>query len=40
MFAVEGYDSFWLEFVLTDGKATAVIGLYADGRRESSPRVK
>ena len=40
MFAVEGYDSFWLEFVLTDGKATAVIGLYAGGRRESSPRIK
>jgi hypothetical protein len=40
IFAVEGYDSFWLEFVMTDGKATSVIGIYGDGRREASPRVK
>jgi predicted alpha/beta superfamily hydrolase len=40
IFAVEGYDSFWLEFVITDGKVSAVVGLYADGRRESSPRTK
>ena len=38
LFAVEGDDSFWLEFVLTDGKVSALVGLYADGRRESSPR--
>ena len=38
LFAVEGNDSFWLEFVLTDGKVSALAGLYADGRRESSPR--
>ena len=40
VFAVEGYDVYWIEFVLTDGKASAVVGLYADGRRESSPRIK
>lgn len=38
LFAVEGTDGFWLEFVLTDGKVSALAGLYADGRRESSPR--
>lgn len=38
LFAVEGADGFWLEFVLTDGKVSALAGLYADGRRESSPR--
>ena len=39
LFAVEGSDSFWLEFVLTDGKTSAVVGIYDDGRREPSPRL-
>jgi hypothetical protein len=39
-FAVEGHDAFWLEFVLADGEAAAVVGLYADGRREPLPRIK
>jgi predicted alpha/beta superfamily hydrolase len=40
IFAVEGYNVYWIEFVFTDGKITALVGLYADGRREPSPRVK
>lgn len=40
LFALEGYENFWLEFVVVDGKAASVIGLYADGRREPSERVK
>ncbi len=39
LFAVEGNDSFWLEFVMTDGKASAVLGLYADGNRDTSRRL-
>jgi hypothetical protein len=35
---VDGYCNFWLEFVLTDGKVTAVVRLYDDGRRETSLR--
>jgi hypothetical protein len=38
LFAVDGYCNFWLEFVLTDGKVTAVARLYDDGRRETSAR--
>ena len=38
LFAVDGYCNFWLEFVLTDGGVTAVVRLYDDGRRETSPR--
>lgn len=40
LFALDGYDNFWLEFVVVDGKAASVIGLYADGRRETSQRIK
>jgi len=28
------------EFVVVDGQAASVIGLYADGRREPSQRIK
>jgi predicted alpha/beta superfamily hydrolase len=38
LFAVDGHCYFWLEFVLTDGKVTAVVRLYEDGRRETSLR--
>ncbi len=38
LFALDSYDNFWLEFVLTDGKVTAVVGLYDYGQREPSPR--
>jgi hypothetical protein len=37
---VDGYCYFWLEFLLTDGKVTAVVRLYDEGRRETSPRSK
>jgi hypothetical protein len=40
LFALDGYDNFWLEFVSTDGKVTAVVGLYEGGQREPSPRSK
>jgi predicted alpha/beta superfamily hydrolase len=40
LFALDGLNNFWLEFVLTDGKVAAVVGLYNDGRRETSPRSK
>jgi len=40
LFVAEGLDNFRLEFVVKDGKAAGVVGLYADGRREPSPRTK
>jgi hypothetical protein len=40
LFAVEGLDYFRLEFVVKDGQATAVIGLYDNGDRQPSPRTK
>ncbi len=40
LFAAEGLDNFRLEFVVKDGKAVEVVGLYDDGRREPSPRTK
>jgi len=40
LFAVEGLNYFRLEFVVMDGKATSVVGLYDNGERDSSPRTK
>ena len=40
LFAVEGLDYFRLEFVVTDGKAMAVNGLYDNGDKDTSPRTK
>jgi hypothetical protein len=40
LFAVEGLDYFRLEFVVKDGQATAVVGLYDNGDRQPSPRTK
>jgi retinol-binding protein 3 len=40
LFAVEGLDYFRLEFVVKDGKAVELIGLYDNGDRDSSPRTK
>ncbi len=40
LFAPEGLDYFRVEFVIKDGKAVELIGLYDDGRREPSPRTK
>ncbi len=40
LFAVEGLDYFRVEFVIKDGKAVELIGLYDDGTRQPSPRTK
>lgn len=40
LFAVEGLDYFRVEFVVKDGRAAELVGLYDDGRREPSPRTK
>jgi hypothetical protein len=40
LFAVEGLDYFRLEFVVKDGKAMAVNGLYDNGDKDTSPRTK
>jgi len=40
LFAVEGLDYFRLEFVIKEGKAVEVAGLYDTGDRDSSPRTK
>jgi hypothetical protein len=40
LFALEGMDDFRVEFVIRDGKAVELIGLYAGGRKEPSPRTK
>jgi predicted alpha/beta superfamily hydrolase len=40
LFAVEGYDVYWIEFAVTDGKVTALAGLFADGTREFFPRTR
>lgn len=40
LFAPEGLENFRLEFVLRDGRAVEVAGLYIDGRREVSPRTR
>jgi C-terminal processing protease CtpA/Prc len=40
LFAVEGLDYFRVEFVVKDGKAVELVGLYDDGERQPSPRTK
>jgi hypothetical protein len=40
LFAVEGLDYFRLEFVVKDGKAVEVAGLYDNGEKDGSPRTK
>ena len=40
LFAVEGLDYFRLEFVIKDGKAVEVAGLYDNGEKDGSPRTK
>ena len=40
LFAVEGLEYFRIEFVIKDGKAVEIIGLYDNGDHESSPRTK
>ncbi len=40
LFAPQGLDYFRVEFVVKDGQAVELIGLYDDGRREPSPRTK
>jgi len=40
LFAVEGLDDFRVEFVVKQGKAVELIGLYDDGTRQPSPRTK
>ena len=40
LFALEGLDYFRVEFVVKDGKAVEIIGLYDNGEREASPRTK
>jgi hypothetical protein len=39
LFVVEGLEYFRVEFVVKDGKAVELVGLYEDGRREPSPRL-
>ncbi|RPJ03178.1 MAG: hypothetical protein EHM31_01720, partial [Candidatus Aminicenantes bacterium] len=40
LFALDGLDSFRVEFVVKDGKAVELIGLYDNGERDPSPRTK
>ena len=40
LFSVEGLDYFRIEFVVKDGKAVELIGLYDNGEREPSPRTR
>jgi hypothetical protein len=40
LFSVEGLDYFRVEFVVKDGKAVELVGLYDNGEREPSPRTK
>jgi len=40
LFFAEGLETFRVEFVVKDGKAVELIGLYDDGRKEPSPRTK
>ena len=40
LFAVEGLDKFRVEFVIKEGKAVELMGLYDNGGREPSPRTK
>jgi hypothetical protein len=40
LFALDGLDSFRVEFVVKDGKVSELIGLYDNGERDPSPRTK
>ncbi len=40
LFALDGLDNFRIEFVVRDGKAVEIVGLYDDGERQPSPRTK
>jgi hypothetical protein len=40
LFALDGLDSFRIEFVIKDGRAVELIGLYDNGERQPSPRTK
>jgi hypothetical protein len=40
LFALDGLDYFRMEFVVKDGKAAEIVGLYDNGDRDSSPRTK
>ncbi|MGZ5515775.1 MAG: S41 family peptidase [Candidatus Aminicenantales bacterium] len=40
LFALDGLDNFRIEFVIKDGKAVELMGLYDDGERQPSPRTK
>jgi hypothetical protein len=40
LFFVEGLEFFRIEFVVKNGKAVELIGLYDDGQREPSPRTE
>jgi retinol-binding protein 3 len=40
LFAVEGLEYFRIEFVVKDGRAVEILGLYDNGDREPSPRMK
>jgi hypothetical protein len=40
LFGVEGLDYFRAEFVVKDGRAVEIIGIYDNGDRDSSPRTK
>ncbi len=40
LFALDGLDNFRIEFVVKDGKAAELVGLYDNGERQPSPRTK
>jgi hypothetical protein len=40
LFALDGLDSFRIEFVIKDGRAVELTGLYDNGERQPSPRTK
>jgi hypothetical protein len=40
LFALDGLDTFRIEFVIKDGKAVELVGHYDTGDRDSSPRAK
>jgi len=40
LFAVEGLDYFRVEFVVKDGRAVELVGVYDNSERDSSPRTK
>ena len=40
LFALDGLDNFRIEFVVKDGKAVELTGLYDNGERDPSPRTK